>query len=211
MNLEELALSLKLPKESAEAVVFEALAKRDAEGRKAVESLTALTGQLTGFGMQLDGTKLVRLAPVTLDLEAKPEDDAEKVALKKALAEAEQAKTVAKLSSNVEFVTKLAADLKLPPAMIELSKEILSVQGELQALTLSKDGKVQTAKCQDFPAKVKSFLSQLASFKGVKFPAPDGGKEALSDEEKARKERIKLADELAKRHGAVQQEELAAK
>jgi hypothetical protein len=196
MNLEELAVSLKLPKESTEAVVFDALAKRDAEGRTAVESLSALTGQLPGFGIQLDGTKLVRLAPVTLDLEAKPEDDAEKVALKKALAEAEQAKAVAKLSSNAEFVTKLAADLKLPPAMIELSKEILSVQGELQALTLSKDGKVQMAKCQNFPDKVKSLLSQLAFFKGVKLSTPDGGKEALSDEEAAKKEREKLAKEV---------------
>lgn len=197
MNLQKLAESLGLPKDSPEATVFEALAKRDAEGRAAVVSLGKLTGQLPAIGLKLEADKLVRVEPLKLDI--KPEDDDEKKELKKKLLEAEQDKLVAKLSADKGFVAKIAGDLKMPPAMIALAEEVLSVRGELEAVCLSKDGKgIELRKTADFPGKVKNLLEQLASFKGVKFADPKAG-EPKTDEELAKAERAKLAEELVKK------------
>jgi hypothetical protein len=191
MDLSKLAATLGLPKESTESVVFEALAKRDAEGRAAVESLSAVAAELPKHGFKLEAGKLVGppAAPVRLDLAAKAEDDEEKKALKAALLAAEEKSIATGLSSNKEYVKKLAADLKLPPAAMSIVEECLSVRGEMEALALSKDGKVEVRKTQDLPKKLRTLLDQLVGMKGVKFSTENESPKTEADAEKAAREK----------------------
>lgn len=204
MDREALALSLKLPKESSEAVIFEALAKRDAEGRKAVDSLAKLVAQLPGFGIKLDGETLSRVEPVALDLLPDPADTPKEAEFKKRLLAVQAKDAVTAATANKEFVAKLAKDMKLPPAMVGLAEELLSCEGGGEALLLSKDGKtVNRAKIGSIAEKAKSLLSALSSLGGVKFATP----ESQPDEALASTERKKIAEELAKK---VQGETTAA-
>ncbi len=200
MNLEKLALSLGLPKESDEAAVVLALSKRDAEGRAAVESLASVAQDLPKFGIKLDGKSLVRLAPVPVELSAKEGDSEETKALKGRALAAEKTVQLSQLLSMKERIQKLALSLKVGPALLPTVERLAGVRGELEVLMLSKDGKdVELTKSKDFGAEFVGVLEQLSSMGGVKFPAPDGGKEAKTDEEKASAEREKLAKEILAR------------
>ncbi len=194
MNLEKLAVSLGLPKESPEASVFEAVAKRDAEGRAAVESLAALRGELPKHGFTLDAKGLpVRVEPLKLDI--KEGDDDEKKELKRIVREAQEKELAAGLSSNKDFVLGLSKKLGMPPSMIALAEDILGVRGELEALTLSKDGKVEVKKTAELPKKLRSFMEQLSAFPGLKLGKTETA-EPKADDELSREERLKLAKEV---------------
>lgn len=207
MDLSKLALSLGLPKESNEATVFEALAKRDAEGRAAVETLSTLAGELPKHGFQLSGKVLSRLAPVSLSLLPEEGDTAKELALKKLLAEKEEASNLAAVSANKAFVTKLSKEMKLPPALMSIAEEVLGVNGEMEALALSKDGKVELRRSKDFGSKVKGLLEALSSMKGVKFATDTEDQKPAEEEEAAKRE--KLAKELAAKAGGSKSEELS--
>jgi hypothetical protein len=208
MDLSKLAQRLGLPAESNEATVFEALAKRDAEGRAAVETLSTLAGELPKHGFQLSGKVLSRLAPVSLDISPKEGDDEEKLALKKRLAAAEEAANLARLAENKAFVTKLSADMKLPPALMSTVEEVLGVRGEMEALALSKDGKVELRRSKDFGTTVRTLLEALSSMKGgPKFKTET--KEAKPESEQDAETREKAALEVSKRVGGSKSEELS--
>jgi len=196
MDREALALSLKLPKESSEAAIFEELAKRETEGRKAVDSLAKIVGQLPGFGIKLDGEALARVEPVSLDLQPDPSDTPKEADLKKRLLASAAKEAVASATANKAFVAKLAKDMKLPPGMIGLAEELLSVEGGGEAVLLSKDGQtVNRAKISSVAEKAKKLLESLSSIGGVKFETPS----SEPDEELAKKERVRIAEELAKK------------
>lgn len=203
--MDKLIELLGLPKDSPQEKVYAALAVRIAEGDAAKVSFDQLSSEAVKLGFKVEGTKLSRVEPLRLDLVAKPEDDDEKKALKAALLEAENKTVAAGLSSNKEYVKKLAADLKLPPAEMAIVEECLSVRGEMEALMLSKDGKVEVRKTQELPKKLRSLFDRLVGMKGVKFST--GSEIPSSDEEKAKAEREKAAKSML---SAVQPEAVEA-
>jgi len=213
MNLSKLALALGMAESAPESEIFAKAASVVTEGAQAKEKFTklstehsALVAEVEKQGFKVEGVKLSRLEPVSLSLEAKPEDDDEKKALKAALLAAEKTALSTGVSTNKEFVKKLAADMKMPPALMSLAEEVLSVRGELEAVCLSKDGNIELTKTKNFPAKVKSLLEQLATFKGVKFSTQS--ETPATDEAKAKAEREKLAKDMLSR---AQPEAAAAK
>ncbi len=177
MNIGKLALALGLAETAAEDQVFAKAASvvtEGAEAKKKFDKLStdhaALVAEVEKQGFKVDGTSLSLLAPLKLDLAAKDGDDEEKKALKAALLASETGKSIGLLSENKKFVKQLADSMKLPPALMSLAEECLSVREEVETLSLSKDGKgVELKKCKDFPAKVKTLLEALSSMKGVKF------------------------------------------
>ncbi len=179
--LEQLAISLGLPKDATVEQVLAALQKRDAEQRA---QLDTITGAANKRGLKLDNGALVDIAPaapVVLDFTVKPGDTPEVIALKKTLAEAQPQIDAAKKSaadaqkaSRIAHATqakKLAADAveqgMLSPDLLPDVEELLSLtDGSVDRVMLSADGQPTVAQVKNVGDKFKKVLGGLQRLTG---------------------------------------------
>jgi len=180
--LARLAESLGLPKDSPQDKVFAALAGRLAEGDAARESLSSMTGAVEKAGLRLDQGKLVKVNTIeALDLAIKPEDDEEKVALKKDALQRRLDAQKAELSGDLAAVEGLSKEGRLPPAVIEPLRKLVGLKGKVTALALSRDGKEILEAPAEARALTLEVLKALSTLPKMTAPA---GLQRLSAETK---------------------------
>jgi hypothetical protein len=224
--LKLMAKTLGLPEDASPERIFEALVasqKLAAETKTAKDELAAeksktakLIEQMAAHGFKLEGEKLSRTVAVELDVTPKDGDTDEVKAWKSEVAKTRQDEAMKRVNTNKAFVTKLAADLKLEPALTGLMEEVLGVKSELEAVTLSTDGKnLNLKKVGDFPGKLRGLFEKLCNLPkvqpgGVTQLGTDHRKDSEATDQKSREqmgtELASLADPSVKK-----QETAAAK
>lgn len=179
MDMSQLAESLGLPKDSPQDKVFAALAIRLAEGDAAKtelasvkESLSKLNGELTASGMKLDQGKLVKVNAVdALDLTIKPDDDEEKVTLKKNELARRLDAQKAQLAQDKALVEGLSKSGRLPPAVTAALNKLVGLKGRVEVLALSKDGKEVLSAPEEARTLILQVLNGLGSLPQLTTPA----------------------------------------
>jgi hypothetical protein len=170
MDLEKLAEALGLPKDSPADKVYSAAASVVLDGKKAKDSLSAFSDQLSGHGLKLDQGKLVKVAASTTP----PADEQPREKeLRERLAAMEGESARAKLSFAKAEAERMVKEGRVPPAFAEKLSKVFATVGKMEALSLSSDGSAVIKQAVDGVELLKEILSALPTIK-------DGGLSQLS-------------------------------
>lgn len=181
MDLAKLRKMLGLPDTAAEAVILEKLEGHFKAASGAVDKVKvhdALLSQLPALGLKVEGEKLVKLSAAP-EHEPKADDDEEKKALRKLLAETTLAQGKAKLTKATELSQGYVKALKVPPAMQEELANLFRIADDATVLALSQDQTAIVKKPFDAFASLSKILDAIPAMSaealaqiGVK---PEGG------------------------------------
>ena len=187
----KLALALGLAESASEEDVFTAASKSIMASIDSQKNLTALSVEAAKHGLKLEGSTLVKVEPVTqLDTTIKPEDDAEKAELKKAIAANALETAKMKLSAVKGEAEAFVMAGKCPPALKEKLVRIIS-SGWAVSLSLSADGSQVVRTAVSISETVKEILSAMPGLTSTQLTRLSGeddaqkkAKEALSTKAK---------------------------
>jgi hypothetical protein len=203
MDLKKLAKALGLPEDTPADKIMEAAEKAGQAATKlsaAAQQEVALATELKLNGFELKDGKVVKLAaPAPLDTTIKPTDAPDVVALKTALANqgqqlSTQGQALATImegnqKAHIAQAKAIAAELvkngQVPPAMLADIEDLFAINGQVQALALSADGK-PSAKAINPVETLKKVFTSLKSFMGTALstlgaPAPDSAESKAAE------------------------------
>jgi len=162
MELGKLALALGLKEDAQQKDVFAAMAKVLEDRGTASQALSSLEKELGGFGLKLDGGKLVKLAkPTEPPADETPREKAQREELSKLNLELSKQR-IAGIKGDV---AKFIQEGKVPPSVEGDLTKLMGLANNAETLTLSSDGTAVVKNVFDATDTLKRILSALPSIK----------------------------------------------
>jgi len=184
MDLAQLAEALGLPKDAKAEDVYKAAASVVLDGKKAKDSLSAFSEQLSGHGLKLDQGKLVKVAASN---NPPPADETPREKeLRERLAKIETDGAKQRLSFAKAEAERLVKEGRVPAAFAEKLSKVFALADGAEALALSGDGSAVVRQAVDVAGTVKELLASIPGInaRGLSQLAP------MSDDVKKKSEAL---------------------